>query len=91
MLCQAYDLYARGLAGANQVLSEVRKSPEFVKFIKVCQVLCLILIRLSNTIKVFYLNTYYDNFSFIYEITQLKYSDFRILILRFGPLINFTS
>lgn len=34
MICQAYDLYARGLAGANLVLSEVRKSPEFVKFIK---------------------------------------------------------
>lgn len=50
MICQAYDLYARGLAGANQVLSEVRKSPEFVKFIKVRQALYLILNRLFNTI-----------------------------------------
>lgn len=37
MICQAYDLYARGIAGANQSLAELRKNPEFVKFVKVCQ------------------------------------------------------
>ncbi|VDH97352.1 regulator of G-protein signalling 3 [Mytilus galloprovincialis] len=34
MICQAYDLYARGIAGANQSLAELRKNPEFVKFVK---------------------------------------------------------
>ena len=34
MLCQAYDLYAKGLQQANQVLSDLQKSPDFVRFIQ---------------------------------------------------------
>ena len=34
MLCQAYDLYAKGLQQANQVLSDLQKSEDFVRFIQ---------------------------------------------------------
>ena len=34
MLCQAYDLYAQGLSAANQLLSNLRRSEDFVRFVK---------------------------------------------------------
>lgn len=34
MLCQAYDLYAKGLHQANQVLSDLQKREDFMRFIQ---------------------------------------------------------
>ena len=34
MLCQAYDLYAKGLQQANQVLSELQQTGDFRRFVK---------------------------------------------------------
>ncbi|XP_048777843.2 uncharacterized protein LOC125681698 isoform X1 [Ostrea edulis] len=34
MLSQAYDLYSKGLGEANELLSDLRKSTEFVKFVR---------------------------------------------------------
>lgn len=34
MLCQAYDLYAKGISAANQLLSELRRCEDFVRFVK---------------------------------------------------------
>ncbi|XP_069120607.1 uncharacterized protein [Argopecten irradians] len=34
MLCQAYDLYAKGLDEANNVLSDLRSNTDFMKFLK---------------------------------------------------------
>ncbi|XP_052222379.1 uncharacterized protein LOC127838592 isoform X1 [Dreissena polymorpha] len=38
MLCQAYDLYAKGISAANQLLSDLRRSEDFVRFISVAAV-----------------------------------------------------
>lgn len=35
MLSQAYDLYSKGLGEANDLLSDLRRSTEFVKFVRV--------------------------------------------------------
>ena len=34
MLCQAYDLYAKGLQQANQVLSDLQKTEDFMRFVQ---------------------------------------------------------
>ncbi|XP_064616351.1 uncharacterized protein LOC135480446 [Liolophura sinensis] len=34
LLCQAYDIYARGLSNANKVLSDLKRCQEFQKFIQ---------------------------------------------------------
>ena len=34
MLCQAYDLYAKGLQQANQVLSALEKTDDFSRFVQ---------------------------------------------------------
>ena len=34
MLCQAYDLYAKGISTANHLLSELRKNEDFVRFVR---------------------------------------------------------
>ncbi|XP_045191341.2 uncharacterized protein LOC123548240 [Mercenaria mercenaria] len=34
MLCQAYDLYAKGISAANQLLSELRRNEDFVRFVR---------------------------------------------------------
>ena len=33
MLCQAYDLYAKGVSKANQILSDLQHNEDFMKFI----------------------------------------------------------
>ncbi|KAK3593735.1 hypothetical protein CHS0354_013632 [Potamilus streckersoni] len=33
MLCQAYELYAKGISEANKLLSDLRKSEDFIKFL----------------------------------------------------------
>lgn len=38
MLSQAYDLYSKGLGEANELLSDLRKSTEFVKFVRVSSI-----------------------------------------------------
>jgi regulator of G-protein signaling 3 len=34
MLCQAYDLYAKGISTANHLLSELRRNEDFVRFVR---------------------------------------------------------
>ncbi|ESO85945.1 hypothetical protein LOTGIDRAFT_167700 [Lottia gigantea] len=34
MLCQAYEIYANGLSNANAVLSDLKRNPDFVRFVK---------------------------------------------------------
>lgn len=34
MLCQAYDLYAKGISNANLVLSDLRRCEDFVRFVQ---------------------------------------------------------
>ena len=34
MLCQAYDLYAKGISNANHVLSDLRRCEDFVRFVQ---------------------------------------------------------
>ncbi|WAR30627.1 RGS3-like protein [Mya arenaria] len=34
MLCQAYDLYAKGISAGNQLLSDLRRNDDFVRFVR---------------------------------------------------------